>query len=701
MVSTTAPKKSPARTFEYQDKLPRLPVPDLEKSLEGYIKSIVPLLEQKYGSHALPKELEKRKLFAKDFASKDGLGRVLQERLKDLDHISPNNWLDDTLWLALAYHTWRAPMLVNSNWWLLFASDPQDPAPPVLDGATNKTTVPLNANPSHDLPAGSEGGGKPWLDSHTDKKAYYQAFKYEDVTKVEWITDWQVRRAAWLTRRFAEYRTQILREELPPHVSKAGPMCMSQFSKIFNFSRIPQPSSDAFSVIDNQALHTTVMIDDFIYSIDVFQQGADGIPEPIPAGEIERLFQAAVEDAKKRKDAGEQPARVGILSADHRDTWTVNREKVILFSPKNRETLANIDSSLIVVSLDPYTLPTQPTEDPLRQAPIDAQMHNTQGGLFGGRNRWFDKPLSILVENNGRAAVMGEHSPVDALLPSMIVDYALAEPVDDAQFSVTKQILPALGQGFQREDFVVDSTIQDEIEAVAERNQKIVDDSDASTLWWAEFGGDWIKKVAKQSPDGFMQQALQLAWFRDQGNATATYETASTRGFKHGRTDVIRTLSVESRSFVSSMDNASLDDAKRYELLTKAVAEHNALTKRSSAGGGWDRHLMGLKVQLRPGETHPLFEDELYAKSQEWKLSTSGLSSGIRFMATGFGAAWPDGYGINYMIAPHIVKFGLESKVSCPTTSTTRLKHNIVQALRDMRRVCEAASTGKDEKAKL
>lgn len=47
MVSTTAPKKTPARTFEYQDKLPRLPVPDLDKSLEGYIKSIVPLLEQK------------------------------------------------------------------------------------------------------------------------------------------------------------------------------------------------------------------------------------------------------------------------------------------------------------------------------------------------------------------------------------------------------------------------------------------------------------------------------------------------------------------------------------------------------------------------------------------------------------------------------------------------------------------------------
>jgi len=56
---------------------------------------------------------------------------------------------------------------------------------------------------------------------------------------------------------------------------------------------------------------------------------------------------------------------------------------------------------------------------------------------------------------------------------------------------------------------------------------------------------------------------------------------------------------------------------------------------------------MGLKVQLRDGETHALFDDEFYAKSQEWKLSTSAFSPGQNFLGIGFGAAWPDGYGIN------------------------------------------------------
>jgi carnitine O-acetyltransferase len=56
---------------------------------------------------------------------------------------------------------------------------------------------------------------------------------------------------------------------------------------------------------------------------------------------------------------------------------------------------------------------------------------------------------------------------------------------------------------------------------------------------------------------------------------------------------------------------------------------------------------MGLKTQLRNGETHALFEDEWYGKSQEWKLSTSAFSPGQNFLGVGFGAAWADGYGIN------------------------------------------------------
>ena len=90
-----------------------------------------------------------------------------------------------------------------------------------------------------------------------------------------------------------------------------------------------------------------------------------------------------------------------------------------------------------------------------------------------------------------------------------------------------------------------------------------------------------------------------------------------------------------------------MQDAKRYDLFTKACKVHNDLSKTSSSGHGIDRYFMGLKTRLRDGETHALFEDEYYGKSQEWKLSTSAFSAGKNFVGIGFGAAWVDGYGIN------------------------------------------------------
>jgi carnitine O-acetyltransferase len=80
-------------------------------------------------------------------------------------------------------------------------------------------------------------------------------------------------------------------------------------------------------------------------------------------------------------------------------------------------------------------------------------------------------------------------------------------------------------------------------------------------------------------------------------------------------------------------------DAERFNLLSQATSHHNALTRASSVGKGFDRHLMALKYLGSGGKgealKHPLFDDDMWALSQEWKLSTSGLSAGGRFLGTG------------------------------------------------------------------
>lgn len=89
--------------------------------------------------------------------------------------------------------------------------------------------------------------------------------------------------------------------------------------------------------------------------------------------------------------------------------------------------------------------------------------------------------------------------------------------------------------------------------------------------------------------------------------------------------------------------------ADRLQLLQHAIASHTRRTREAMTGRGFDRHLLGLRLLLRPlnGESASLFEDEFLDNSAQWKLSTSGLSAGPLFKGTGFGAMYEDGYGIN------------------------------------------------------
>jgi Choline/Carnitine o-acyltransferase len=54
-------------------------------------------------------------------------------------------------------------------------------------------------------------------------------------------------------------------------------------------------------------------------------------------------------------------------------------------------------------------------------------------------------------------------------------------------------------------------------------------------------------------PDAYAQMAMQLAWYKVQGCFTAVYETATTQMFIRGRTEAIRSFSLESWLFVTAM----------------------------------------------------------------------------------------------------------------------------------------------------
>lgn len=74
----------------------------------------------------------------------------------------------------------------------------------------------------------------------------------------------------------------------------------------------------------------------------------------------------------------------------------------------NAKSLKNIDDSIFVFCLDDYSSPLD----------IDLSHRNIFHGR-NGRNRWFDKALQFIVENNGRAGINGEvNTPLYKKKPS-------------------------------------------------------------------------------------------------------------------------------------------------------------------------------------------------------------------------------------------------------------------------------------------
>ncbi|KAJ7126880.1 carnitine acetyltransferase [Mycena epipterygia] len=624
--------------------LPRLPVPELRKTLDRYLRSIEPFLleDEAHGGLPFHTAYSLRAKWADEFAA--GVGKLCQDRLLALDRASPHNWLDDNFWINKAYLEWRSPLLVSSNWWLAFHDDEQIPA-------------------------------------HAKEE------------KAD-IMPWQVRRGAWLVHRTLCFKDRLDRQELYPETTRSGIWLRESVAKMFNIARIPKPICDILSkpphASNPDAQKIYVMLHGWCYAIPVYHPTSP--PKLLDVQELETRMRSVVIDAQQRLAAGEKAVPIGALTADERDRWSQNLQHLLDLSPQNQRTHRIISQSLLGLSLDGPS----PTFSLTGQEALASHLHAIRSTNSNVANRIFDKACTIIVDPSTRAGSSGEHSPCDALVPSIVAEWALVDGVDASFFNAPEPASfssPVSEQvGWEHLDWDVDEKIQLECTHALARAKAIIDDSDGNVFWFQDYGTDWIKGALKQSPDAYIQMVLQLAYFKTRGEFTATYETALTRMFKRGRTETIRSFTKESRAWVLGMVDSNASQQTRRNLLHHAMHAHSSLTREAATGRGIDRHLLGLRLMLRPlsGEEAALFEDDLFQRSQRWKLSTSGLSAGNLFKGTGFGATYQDGYGISYMAGPDMIKFGIESKFSSPHTSTDGLKDAIFAALSDMRSLCLA-----------
>ncbi|KAF9170354.1 hypothetical protein BGX20_009083 [Mortierella sp. AD010] len=601
-------------TLSLQNTLKKLPVPSLEETLTKYLRSIEPL--------ATPEELERSKALAKDFVKPGGLGETLQQRLLDVDRAAPYNWLDDTWWISKAYHEWREPLLVNSNWYILMKNEPNHPT----------VFHPTAENPR--------------------------------------FSTFQVKRSAHVAQQLLDYLDTLHSQQIPPEKTRTGTLCMHQYTQIVA-TRIPQHACDklVYTPFPSPSKHIVLIVEDQFFKIDVYSKDGKRFLD----GDLERQFLNVIKQLKEIKAS----APVGLLTCDHRDAWAVAREHLVVLDPKNRESLQVIEDALFCVTLESFAEPSKAERKTDYSEWAKYGMHG-----HGGHNRWCDKSLNLIFERDGKFLCHGEHSPCDALIPAFAMEAIAKKPTELNAASSNAEI-----EAPKHLAFVTDAKTEEHIKAATVTIEKLSKNSDCAIICFEEYGTDFIKKVAKASPDAYLQMAIQLGYYKQIGQSCATYETASTRMFRNGRTETTRTLSSESSAFCKGMENPSLKE--KLKLLRAAIAAHQQYQKDAANGKGCDRHLLGLRLCLQPGESHGLFQEPIFAKSSAFLLSTSGLFAGDYFMGTGFGAMYPDGYGINYLSGGKILRFGVESKFDSKATGTKEFGEYLRQALRDMRTVVE------------
>lgn len=468
------------------------------------------------------------------------------------------------------------------------------------------------------------------------------------------------RRAARFVHHALGYRQMVVNGTLTPDGdAKTGlPWENSQHKYVFNCCRMPRENADiSRTYAPDLFSHIVVARKNNFYSFTVLKNAQTG--EGLSVDEIQIQFDRVMKLADSR---GTDPNPVGILTAEDRDVWTAARRTLVSTGNGkiNEASLEEIQSAVFMVCFD----------DEAPVARRDVAKHMLHGGPTGS-NRFWDKSFQIAVTSNGKMAYIGEHSMTDGMTTTRFVNYVLERMVKDPESTVA---IPtgarpsgpyASGSSvplaepkylkFELSKDTIASIKRAEITFVEITNSKEVD-----VLMFHGFGADKVKTFGV-SPDAFAQVAIQLAYRKTFGYCRGTYESTQTRTFMHGRTEVTRSVSLESEAFCDAFQKSE-PRAQIAAKLYEACKVHSEYTHKASKGMGCDRHLLALKFLIRPNEKLPsLYSDPGYVRSGHWAISTSGLVG--EFMdGWAFGEVVPDGLGIGYSVQKSRLRFSVSSR---------------------------------------
>lgn len=554
-----------------------------------------------------------------------GVGNKLQNYLK-LKRFTSKNWVTGW-WEEFVYLTSRSPIMVNSNYYVI-----------------------------------AQGGELP--------------------------SNNQTAVAAMYTNNLFKWRWKLLKEDLEPQTA-AGvrPICMSQYARLFNTTRVPSKERDLL-VHYEDSKHIVVLHDNKYFKVNCYTSTG----RLLSPAELQDQFDIIVADSSQPA-VGEDS--VAALTAGSRDKWFAARGSH--FSDKvNKAMLNTIESAAFFVTLDgsSYNHSIGNPEDGSQLTEIGKSV------IHGNcRDIWFDKSFTLKVFANGVVGFNGEHAWADAPVVGMTCEYCLLmeqvngyDAVGNARGERTTESISMVPTRLRFQ--FTKSAIKD-IQVSYQEAQLIADDLELHVHTFNEFGKNKITKSFKCSPDAFIQLALQVAHLLDRKKSVLTYESAMTRLWRDGRTETVRPATIEALKFANMILDDNADKADIVAAFRKAAQKHVSMNLNAMVGRGVDRHLFGLYVVSKYLQLESTFLNR--ALAEPWGLSTSQTPTNqlnyykdtMNFSydncispGGGFGPVDPNGYGCCYLImGENLLCLHISSNKKCAETNSRRFAENICKAL--------------------
>ncbi|GAO14634.1 uncharacterized protein UV8b_05299 [Ustilaginoidea virens] len=283
----------------------------------------------------------------------------------------------------------------------------------------------------------------------------------------------------------------------------------------------------------------------------------------------------------------------------------------------------------------------------------------------------------------------------------------------------------------------------------------LIEQNEFQCLDFKSYGKNFITSMSF-SPDAFVQMAFQAAYYGLYGRVECTYEPAMTKFYLHGRTEAIRTVSRESVEFVQAFW-ADHPVEHKIEALKRACQKHVERTRECLKAEGCDRHLYALfcvwqkyvddeadsstgsigrssspefspvsslgtesprpadevpdaksstergdSSNSRSRDAHPLpliFADGGWDKLNTTVLSTSNCGN-PSLRQFGFGPTSGDGFGIGYIIKDDCISICVSSKHRQTKRFVDTLESYLLEIRRILRITNRACSTVKSSRAR-